>query len=312
MEKRLKFDTLKDDVKEMLLYYDDRIFLIKDLHSLNHSWQTVRTDFCIVWCCLSGTASVYLNGEYREIVTNDLVVCSPNCLLERGMVSADFSGFGIGFSQDYLIQLAYASGNAWKLKLVLKHNPIWSLPPEMMHNWEQYHHLLYEKLTGRKFYFQGKVIDALIRAMWYEFADIMRNFEQKAFVASYSSSENLFARFLDLLGSVYPRPRQVAWYAKQLHVSPKYLSAVCRKVAGETASDILQSYVLNDVKTLLRQSDKGIKEVAYELDFPDLSFFGRYVKKNLGVSPRQFREQLAMDRIDTQDTEAEEEEQPVS
>ena len=51
-------------------------------------------------------------------------------------------------------------------------------------------------------------------------------------------------------------------------------------------------------KTLLRQPNKGVKEIAYELDFPDLSFFGRYVKKNLGVSPRQFREQALLARAE--------------
>lgn len=50
-----------------------------------------------------------------------------------------------------------------------------------------------------------------------------------------------------------------------------------------------------NVKYMLQWSPKSIKEIAMELDFPNLSFFGKYVKRYLGVSPKQYREQLSSD-----------------
>ena len=47
--------------------------------------------------------------------------------------------------------------------------------------------------------------------------------------------------------------------------------------------------MVRDVQYLLRQRGKSIKEICNELEFPNLSFFGRYVKKHLGLSPKAYR-----------------------
>ncbi len=82
----------------------------------------------------------------------------------------------------------------------------------------------------------------------------------------------------------------IGFYANQLYVTPKYLSAVCKEVSGQTASELITQYMVKDILYLLRNSQKSIKEIANELNFPNLSFFGKYVKQHLGMSPKQYRE----------------------
>jgi AraC-like DNA-binding protein len=48
---------------------------------------------------------------------------------------------------------------------------------------------------------------------------------------------------------------------------------------------------MKDIIRMLKYSDKSIKEIALELDFPNISFFGKYVKAHLGVSPKAYRRQ---------------------
>lgn len=112
--------------------------------------------------------------------------------------------------------------------------------------------------------------------------------EQPAF----TSADNLYRSFLDLIFSTYPKPREVTWYADRLHVSPKYLSFICKSNCGETASQLIRRLVMEDVERMLGRPDKSIKEVAGELNFSTLSFFGKYVKKNFGLSPKLFRRGL--------------------
>ena len=107
----------------------------------------------------------------------------------------------------------------------------------------------------------------------------------------FTSREVLFKRFLDLIESVYPRPRSVAYYADRLHVTPKYFSTVCKQVGGQKAGDIIAQYVLRDIAYLMNHTRKSIKEIACELGFSNLSFFGKYVKKHFGMSPKAYREQ---------------------
>lgn len=297
MEINLKFEDVNSLARDALAFYDERIFLIDNLHKIDLE-DVMRLDFYIACCCLSGKASLFLGGEPREVRPDELLICHPGIVVERSMLSLDFEGFGIGLSKEYVRQLLLLLGSNWEREMYLERNPILRLTAQEMERLAQYYALLHTKLAGGRGYYEKEIADALLQAMLYELGAILRRFEPGNLRAAYSSGESLFQRFMGLLSSVYPRPRLVAWYAEELHVSPKYLSAVCRQVGGETASAIVNRYVLNDVKTLLRQPNKGIKEIAYELDFPDLSFFGRYVKKNLGVSPRQFREQALLARAE--------------
>ena len=109
---------------------------------------------------------------------------------------------------------------------------------------------------------------------------------------NYSQGHNLFKGFLDLLTSVYPKPRSVSFYAETLNVTSKYLSSVCKATCGETASMLIHKAVTKDIADLLSYSNKSIKEIMVELDFPSLSFFGKYVKKHFGVGPKEYRSKL--------------------
>ncbi len=43
-----------------------------------------------------------------------------------------------------------------------------------------------------------------------------------------------------------------------------------------------------------RNPDKSVKEISNELGFPNLSFFGKYVKRMLGMSPKAYRKSLGV------------------
>ena len=76
-------------------------------------------------------------------------------------------------------------------------------------------------------------------------------------------------------------------------VTSKYLSAVCKENSGETASDLITCYVMKDIVCLLKSPDKSIKEIANELNFATLSFFGKYCKKEFRTFPKEYREKLS-------------------
>ena len=83
--------------------------------------------------------------------------------------------------------------------------------------------------------------------------------------------------------------RSVKDYADELYVSPKYLTSICRKHEGKTASDLITFNTVGHIKQMLLYSTLSIKEIALQLGFDNLSFFGKYVKKHLGHSPNNYR-----------------------
>ena len=55
--------------------------------------------------------------------------------------------------------------------------------------------------------------------------------------------------------------------------------------------DLINEHAMEHIKYQLRNSDKSIKEIAEEFNFSNQSFFGKYVKAHLGVSPQQYRDE---------------------
>lgn len=100
----------------------------------------------------------------------------------------------------------------------------------------------------------------------------------------------VFKQFLQEVAKDNGLHRSVTYYADILCYSPKYLSSVVRQMSGRTALDWINEYAVEQIKHRLKHTDKSIKEVAEEMNFSNQSFFGKYVKAHLGMSPARYRE----------------------
>lgn len=275
--------------KTEVTYYDDRLAIIDSITSLKGETTRVKVDASLALLCLKGETSLYINGEAYTIRENDLLLCHPNTILEDNADSMDIEFRCICLSPEYIKQMTLISKRTWDARQFIEKHPVLHLGSEETAIFCQYYDLLRSKLTGTPYRHQREVTDALLSAFMYEFHDALDRFG-KSFPRNYNSAENLFFGFTELVSSSFPKKRAVAWYADKLHITPKYLSAICKATCGHTASEIINQYVVKDVQMLLRRTDKTIKEVANMLDFPNLSFFGKYVKKHFGCSPREYRE----------------------
>lgn len=99
----------------------------------------------------------------------------------------------------------------------------------------------------------------------------------------------LFNEFMSLLQQYNKRERNVSFYARQLNITPKYLSSVVKEVSGKTAARWIDESVILEAKTLLKYSGMSIQEIAYHLNFSTQSFFGKYFKQHTGTSPSRYK-----------------------
>lgn len=107
--------------------------------------------------------------------------------------------------------------------------------------------------------------------------------------ASHNRNAAYFNTFLEELSKHYLQERSVGFYAEQLHLTPKYLTTLLRSTTGRTASEWIDEYVILEAKNLLKYSTMNIQEIAYYLNFPNQSFFGRYFKQHTGMTPSAYR-----------------------
>lgn len=111
-------------------------------------------------------------------------------------------------------------------------------------------------------------------------------------------AERLYQRFSALLIESFPKARDVQWYADALAVSPNYLARVVKQISGKCTMDWINEAVMTDVRTALIHTDESIKEISARLGFNNSAFFGKYVKKHAGLTPRQLRTYLKSDHAE--------------
>ncbi|GAA4447187.1 helix-turn-helix domain-containing protein [Nibrella saemangeumensis] len=129
------------------------------------------------------------------------------------------------------------------------------------------------------------VLQGLLQVL---FARLLQNRKAVATVAA--GSEQLFRKFLSLLRKPGgPISQRVYEYACQLGVSPQNLNAICRRVSGKKASELIAEQVILESKRYLLHTDHTISEIAYQLSFGDPSHFVKYFKKYIGQTPKQFK-----------------------
>lgn len=104
-----------------------------------------------------------------------------------------------------------------------------------------------------------------------------------------SSSSYIFQRFLKELYADNGYHRSVIYYAEKLCCSPTYLSRLIKKHSGKKALSLINEYAVERIALELEYSEKSIKEIAMEFDFPNISFFAKYIRKHLKLSPTEFR-----------------------
>ncbi|HEX8461012.1 MAG TPA: helix-turn-helix transcriptional regulator, partial [Segetibacter sp.] len=97
---------------------------------------------------------------------------------------------------------------------------------------------------------------------------------------------------LQLVAQHFEEERSVGYFAELLHVTPKHLSETIKEVTGKTAGKLIDQAVITQAKVLLRNPAMNIGEVATALHFSDQSFFGKFFKKHVGLSPIKYRLEL--------------------
>ena len=102
----------------------------------------------------------------------------------------------------------------------------------------------------------------------------------------------VFIRLIQLIEKYYMQERGVEFYADKLCLSPKYLSAVSKSICGYTVQELVFKAIIRKSISLLKNTQQDIQEISNAFGFPNASYFGTFFKKQVGMSPQQYRRNL--------------------
>lgn len=83
--------------------------------------------------------------------------------------------------------------------------------------------------------------------------------------------------------------KDVAFYADKLCITSKYLTMVIKETSGKSAKDWIVEYVILEIKTLLKNTNMNIQEIAIRTNFANQSSLERFFRKHTGMSLSQYR-----------------------
>lgn len=127
--------------------------------------------------------------------------------------------------------------------------------------------------------------------------DYCMRFYDRQFVTRFKANKNILVKFEELLDSYFQSDKpqiqglpSVKYFADSINLSSNYFGDLVKKETGRTAQEYIQNKLLNIAKEEILSSNKSVSEIAYRLGFQYPQHFTRIFKKNVGYTPKEYRE----------------------
>ena len=178
---------------------------------------------------------------------------------------------------------------AFSLMIKAKQQPIIKLSPFEYNNIQQSFNFLISKIkTSVENPYNIQIVQNALLTLAYECVGVTTksdNIEPPS-----SKKEALFNSFINLISQNHKQEHSVTYYAEKLFITPKYLARVVDEISHKPAKRWIDEYITLEAKMMLRSTQKTIQGISDELNFPDMSFFGKFFKRMTGMSPKAYRE----------------------
>ena len=250
-----------------------------------------RLDAFVIGVGTEGETTFSSNLQEYRLKKDSLFIFSPKNILQVH-TNDHFKVHVIVITPDFLQRINIDTKHMMPLFLQFGMRPCLELTHAESQSLRSFITMIEQELQSPETNFTIEIVSGLIAATIYKIGDILTNY-----IAEHPQEENCvhnraeeyFKQFTELLAEHYTRERSVGYYARQLCITPKYLTTLIKRISGRSVSEWIDNYVILEAKTLLKYSNMSVQEIAYYLNFPNQSFFGSYFKRNTGMSPSQYK-----------------------
>ncbi|QCW98865.1 helix-turn-helix domain-containing protein [Aggregatimonas sangjinii] len=147
--------------------------------------------------------------------------------------------------------------------------------------------------------FAKDIVFNYTRSLLYRVARMFKNQSQKKNlkftqrnndIAVISRFKNLIeTSFRPELGFENAEPHKVSFYADNLSIHPNHLNSISKRITSHSASELIYGHILSLAKSRLSNTNKSVKEIAFELYYNYPNHFAKFFKKQTGLTPSTFR-----------------------
>ena len=290
----IKIITLEDlkQYTDLVVYMSENVTILNDINKIirrNH--HAAKLGCMMMIFCEEGEANIHINGNLFLLQKGNCAILPPGTVVQSYASETGLTSKIVSISQNFLTETLSLKKETWNIMSYLYHHPIFPINRNTSYKIYLYKELLWTLIQEkphaysqqtRSFHFAGMICE--IFAMLNEQIphEERKNIQQ-------NRGTFITRDFIHLVNADNGTHRSVSYYADKLCYSPKYLCAVIKETTGKKPIQIIQENAIKQIKYKLKHSDMSIKEVADAFDFPNPSFFGKFVKAHTGMTPMEYR-----------------------
>lgn len=270
----------------------------ENLNSNDKDGITNIKDFLGAFICTGGYTEVNIDEKNYKVSKGDIYFVTPTIFVHANYISPDFKGMVIRVDYYFITPII---NNVLDIsnQLNLRDNPCLSLT---VHQYDRMCSMFKslkdrieskenENITGHRRIVMRELIKSIGNTIAYEMINIYLS-SNPVPPTKQDQTDIIVQKFIMNVYRGYQKHREVSYYANLICITPTYLSGLIKKKTGKTALQWIIDLVISDAKQMLQYSNSSIKEIAAHLNFPSQSFFGKYFKQYVGMSPKFYRKKM--------------------
>lgn len=287
--------TIKDILRLLDQEYQDSGIYV-DIHTsftdnpLKHPYRNENYTLLFV---TQGMITVQVNLIEYQLEPGTITIIPPQMVILFKEFSQDINFIAISFDRAFAIENTHTQ-NEKSTFVLLTPNTV----TKLVLNQEQQTSLLslctllnHKNTQKGKSANQKEAIKHLFALFLLELVDAS-HYNYKELKSNLSRKESLTIQFLELLQRHFKSEKLVRFYADRLCVSESYLAKVIKEITAKTIGELIDDAVIVEAQLLLANSTLSISEIAESLHFNTTSFFGKFFKRKVGYSPREYRKRV--------------------
>ena len=290
----IKIITLEDlkQYTDLVVYMSENVTILNDINKIirrNH--HAAKLGCMMMIFCEEGEANIHINGNLFLLQKGNCAILPPGTVIQSYTSETGLTSKIVSISQNFLTETLSLKKETWNIMSYLYHHPIFPITRNTSYKIYLYKEMLWTLIQEkphaysqqtRSFNFAGKNCEMFAMLNEQIPHEERKNIQQNR--ATFITRD-----FIHLVNADNGTHRSVSYYADKLCYSPKYLCAVIKETTGKKPIQIIQENAIKQIKYKLKHSDMSIKEVADAFDFPNPSFFGKFVKAHTGMTPMEYR-----------------------
>lgn len=250
----------------------------------------IKNSHYTVLICNNGSVSMKVGFHKFELVPNTIAIIPPDAIFSTSDISEDLNVKQVFFEKPFLQKLFLKQDIIEEL-LLLNNNypPLYALNDR------------YELVAARfvaikreiesQYAYHLDIVRLTLMEILYEYNRACE-YCLLGFKKNMNRNYQLTYEFKRLVDQHFASWSSISHYALKLGITAKHLSEVIKEETGHTALQIIHERILLESQYLLRYSTLSIKECASTLGFETASYFSRFFKSNMTISPNEYRKNL--------------------